>query len=152
MRQILFSLILISSFPVSAAAELVPAEVGAYEFSIECSNVEEERYGGNVIILKNETGASLENYRIHAMFVIDRDQPVMPGNVTERILRFLAIADEVILPLAHFGMTLTIYQGEFDDETPDQDIISSGNAVPILLFDGEEVAENVCTIRLTVGP
>lgn len=151
MKHILFLLILIGGFPLTLAADGLAEEALVYEFNVESSEVENCLYGGKALILQNNIGTSLDSYRIHTMIVIDLNQPVMPGNVIERILRFPLTTDEVVIPMDHFAFTLAVYKGPFDEENPDQDLISSGNADLMFVFDGEAVAESSLTIRLTVG-
>lgn len=149
MKRFLFFLILFGNFAFSLLSAASFESSVPHKFSVESSVATHAEQQEKTLILQNNTGALLESYRILSMFITDPNQPVVPGNVVERILRFSSSDDALAIPLDHFGFTLAVYSGDFSDDTPDRDVILLG-AELIFVFDGGEVPEDMMTIKLTV--
>lgn len=168
MKKILISLsfVYIAFFSVKASAEFngtysafgggspstPQAQTPVHIFNVCGTNDEHARYGGRNIILRNSTGQNLSSYRILVMFLIDPSSPVTPGNTTQSVLQFANSDDEVVLPVDHFNFSLVVYSGNFEgsDESP-LNMIREGHVNHVFMLDGEELADDTRTVRITVN-
>lgn len=103
------------------------------------------------MILLNQTGYNLDQYRIFMMVKKDPFHPFVPSNVVEQVWRISADESEVVLPLMNLEFSLVIYKGDFNDESCDREIMESDSSHQIYLLQGEEVDPQTRSIRLMVN-
>lgn len=124
---------------------------GTCTFLLEFSNNFHTRYG-NLLTLsfQNQTGHSLNEYRILALQLIDTNEPYVPGNVVEHMWNFVGDADEIAIPLSNLAFTLAVYKGQFDGTISDRDVIEHKETKQVFMWDAEGIDLNVKSMRLVV--
>lgn len=123
-----------------------------YVFSHESSTTPHYRYGGLLTMsLFNQTGHTLDQYRILMMVKKDPFLPFVPSNVIEQVWRISGEESEVVLPLMNLDFSLVIYRGDFNDERCDREVMESDSSNQVYLLQGEEVDPQTRSIRLKVN-
>jgi hypothetical protein len=147
----LFQLTCCSLFLLSSNICAASIDHTGYVFSHESSTTPHHRYSGMLTMsLLNQTGYSLDQFRIFVVVKKDPFQPFIPSNVIEQIWRLSADESEVVLPIMNLDFSLVIYKGDFSDDLCDRDVIEDNSSQQVYLIHGEEIDPQTQSIRLSV--